>query len=151
MDNELLPAKLPEIEVVEKGETKTYPAQARPDVMAFLMQASMNAQLVRMRRLEESKVPTGIRQMELNVTESGIRLWLDPPWIAFTLTNTGPDGVKFDVNEERLIYSEAPVEKDETVNVDMHYPIIRRLYLVTEADESATVRIYATKGRSDVD
>jgi hypothetical protein len=118
------------------------------EFMAFLMQASANAQLVKLRKLEESKVPIGDRSFSLTITDETTELWLDPPWISFALVNDSEDyGVQYAVNSEARFIYETYVRPRETLKVDMKYSIIRVIYLKTEDGGSAAIRLFGVEGK----
>ena len=140
---------VPQVEIVENGkivpETRIDPAVAQ-----FIMQASMTAQLVKMRKLEESKVPAGIKTIPtFTVRDTPTKIPLYPPWIAFSIINDGPVyGVKVEINSEEGLLDENLIQLDETYTFNAGYPVIRSLHLQAEAGGTAIVRIKGTVGRS---
>lgn len=137
----------PNIEVWQDGK-QISPTADYDEFMAFLMQASANAQLVKMRKLEESKVPTGDRSFSLTITDETKELWLDPPWISFVLVNDSEDyGVQWAVNSEARFIYETPVRPRETLPVDWKYSIIRVIYLRAEPGGTADIRLFGVEGK----
>lgn len=137
----------PNIEVWQDGK-QISPTADYDEFMAFLMQASANAQLVKLRKLEESKVPTGTRSPSLTITDETKELWLDPPWIAFTLVNDSEDyGVQYAINSEARFIDETPVKPREILKVDGKYPIIRVIYLRAEPGGTADIRLFGVEGK----
>ena len=141
-DNPLVPFQMP----VVKGDGEE---RMNPAVLSFIMQASMAAQMAKMRMLEESKVPTGSKSFKLTVTDSitELSVGLVEPWISFSLVNDGPSGVYVEVNEPGKLLDKVPVNSGETETVDMRYPIINIVYLQAESGGTAAVRIKAKTGK----
>jgi len=140
------PLGIPNIKVVgTDGEERV-----RPDVIQFVTSLSQLAQMVRMRKLEESKIPSGLKSMQLTVTDQLYTLNMYPYWIAFTLQNADTGGgVFFKINElEGDITEEAPLDRYESIRIDFDYPIIYRLYLQSMPGTTSYVRIYAELGQS---
>lgn len=139
---------LPEIEIIEDG--KLVPSKTiDPRVMSFIMQASTTAQLVKLRKLEESKVPIGIKSYKWDVTDTVSEIDLGQPWISFSLINDGPGSVCVKVNnQEGPLANEAEVKSGETYTIDFDYAIVTKILLVTKtAGTIATVRVYAEEGK----
>lgn len=137
----------PNIEVWQDGK-QISPTADYDEFMAFLMQASANAQLVKLRKLEESKVPTGTRSPSLTITDVTKELWLDPPWISFTLVNDSEDyGVQYAINSEARFIDETPVKPREILNVDWKYPEMHVIYLRAEPGGTAAIRLFGVEGK----
>lgn len=139
MSNEV---KLPQV-VDEEGKPKT----VDPSVIRFIMQASATAQLVKLRKLEESKVPIGVKPLKYTVSDTTMEVQLGQPWISFSLINDGTGALTIWVNDERDPLVEGMVADGETYNCDMKYPIIHTLYLKAESGTTANVRIYGKEGK----
>ena len=120
-----------------------------PSVAAFIMAAAQTAQMVKLRKLEESKIPTGSPSFEWAVTNSIREIKLDIPWISFYLINDGPGNVRIRINNlEGGIVKETTIDTGETIARNFGYPVVNRIFLVTEvAGTAATVRIFAEEGR----
>lgn len=127
--------------VTENGEERI-----RPDVMGFLMQAAAASHLGRLRRLEESKIPTGTKPIDISVTKR-IKVQFQPPFISFTLINDGPNSVYLDMNTEVSSGQIAPIKLNETFSFDAVYPVIHYLVLDVAAGQTAAVRIRGKVGR----
>ena len=121
----------------------------RPDIMAFIMQAAAAAQLVKLRKLEESKIPVGSFSIGLTInTKTHLRL--NEPGISFSLINDGPNSVYFEVGtsrNERPVPRTAAVLSGETFSFNAGYPVIESITLDVEATQSAAVRIKGITGR----
>ncbi len=118
--------------------------------MQFLMLASLTAQAVKTRKLEETKVPTGVYSLNLAITDKAYTLTLERPWISFSLWNkVGSSPVRVAVNDPRNLDRDDvdPLAANEKVEVDMKYPVIREIYLRAETGGTATVRIRAKEGK----
>ena len=116
-------------------------------VMQYLAQETSALQLLKLRKLEESKIPTGAKSFEWTITTTTKRIDLGLPWISFSLHNDGPGNVRMRINKlEGDISAEATVDSGEVISRDFEYPIVTRIYLVTESG-TATVRVYAEEGR----
>ena len=137
--------KLPQsLEVVEDGKRVI-----RPDVLSFLYQATAAAQLVKLRKLEESKggtrvVPLPTFTVTAVVTE--LRIW--PPWISLSGINDGPGALFWAVNERNQVEVSTPVNANEAFTVDMLYPVIKWLYFRAAPGTTASVRLFGKEGKA---
>ena len=105
------------------------------------------AQLVKLRKLEESKVPIGAKSFEWTITTTIKRIDLGVPWISFSIHNKGLGNIRMRINElEGDISQETTIDSGEVLSRDFGYPIITRLYLVTESG-TARVKVNAEEGR----
>ena len=138
---ESLPTKI-NFPVIEEGQEVV-----RPDVMSAVVQLAQLAQLTKIRKLEESKVPVGIKPLKRTVTDTIMELPLYPPWISFSLINDGSNALTVWVNSEEDPLIEDMIASGETYNLDAKYPIIRTLYLKSETGTSNQVRIYGKEGK----
>ena len=142
----------------EKSLTQGYPqitvngqqsSQDRidPNVAMFIMQAAQTAQLVKLRKLEESKIPTGVKSIILIVPDSTLGVSIYPSWISFSLRNEGPGGIVVWINDsgDPLLHSNM-VNSNDYFDSDMIYPVISKLYLRAESGTTATVRIFGKEG-----
>ena len=116
-------------------------------VLQFLAQSAATAQLVKLRKLEESKVPIGVKPLKRTVTDTTTKLVLYPPWISFALLNDGTGGLTAWVNSEEEPLVEGMIAGGETYKCDMEYPVIHTIYLKSESGVSNAVRIYGKEGR----
>lgn len=144
MGNELA---LPKVQVIENG-VPVSTERIDPSVMQFIMQAAQTSQLVRMRKLEESKIPTGIAALSRNVTDVTAEIGLYPAWISFSLVNDGPGAVTVWINDDPDPLYEGMVASNEPLECDMKYPVIRAINIRAVAGTTAAVRIYGKKGGS---
>ena len=120
-------------------------------VTNLVIQLAQLAQLAKMRRLEESKVPVGVKPIKVTVPDSIMKIAIDPPWISFSLINDNPVatpyGVTVWVNSEEDPLVEGMIAYGENYNCNMEYPIIHTLYLKAESGTTVPVRIYGKEGR----
>ena len=143
MDKSLI---VPKIEVIENGKSVSQ-ERIDPSVASFIAQMAQTAQLVKLRKLEESKIPIGAKSFEWIITTTIKEIEIGVSWISFSLHNDGPGNVRMRINElEGDISQEATIDSGEVISRDFEYPIVTRLYLVTESG-TATVRVYAEEGR----
>lgn len=137
---------MPSVEIVEDGKSISQ-ERIDPNVASFIFQAVQASQLVKLRKLEESKIPIGASSFEWTITTTTKRVDLANPWISFTLYNEGLGSVKVRINTLNGDMSdETTVNSGEVLNRDFEYPIITRLYLVTESS-TAIVRVHAEEGK----
>lgn len=116
-------------------------------VLQFLMQAAATAQLVKLRKLEESKVPIGIKALKRTVTDTIMKLPLYPPWISFSLINGAGSALTVWINDDADPLVEDMIEASESYDFNATYPIIHTLYLKATLGGSTTVRIYGKEGK----
>lgn len=100
-------------------------------------------------KLEESKVPTGLKPLKRTVTTDIMELHLSPPWISFVLANGAGGAITVWVNNETDPLEEGTIEASEIYSCDMVYPIIHTLFLKAEST-SSIVRIHGKEGRAYV-
>ena len=136
-------AELPTtFEVVEDGRRVV-----RPDVMGLVTQLATLAQINKMRKLEESKVPTGVKPIKKTVTDTTMKLPLYPPWISFSLINDGAGALTVWVNDEEDPLAESMIASTKTFDCNMDYPIIKSIYLKAASGTTAAVRVYGKEGK----
>ena len=143
MSNELV---IPKVEIIENGKPISQD-RIDPAVAQFIMAAAQTAQLVKLRKLEESKVPIGVKPLKRTVTDTIMKLILYPPWISFSLINDGAGAVTCWINDESDPFTESMVANGESYNCNMDYPVIRGIYLKAASGTTAAVRIYGKEGR----
>ena len=138
----------PNVEVIENG--KPVPQERiDPSVASFIAQMAQTAQLVKLRKLEESKVPTGTKSFSATVSTEIMKLSLSPPWISFSLINDGLGSVKVAINDKsELLYGTA-IASGETYNLDFTYATIHTIYLQAVSG-TAAIRIKAKVGQSNL-
>ena len=142
-----LPALPVDTEIVKQARQIAVEDADDLAVLQFLMQAQSAAQLTKMRKLEESKVPTGLKPLKLTIGDTITKIQLDPPWISFSLLNDGTGSITGWVNDEQDPLQSGMVLSGETWNVDMEYPVIKSLFLKAASGTTASVRIYGKEGR----
>ena len=141
MSNEIAP----KVEVIEDGQSVSS-ERLDPAVAQFIMTAAQTAQLVKMRKLEESKVPTGTKSLKYTVTTNIIHVKLSPFWISLSLINDGDSDVYISTTDEHDLSDQVAVKKNETININMDYPVIKEIWL--KSDDSAAVRIHGKEGKN---
>ena len=119
----------------------------RPDVVSMVTQLAQLAQLARIRKLEESKIPTGIKPLKRTVTNETVEIGLSPPWISFSLVNDGASAISVWVNTEGEPSDLDTIASGESYSLNMGYPVIQKLFLKSVSGGSATVRIYGKEGK----
>lgn len=125
---------------VSGGEERVDPA-----VMNFIMQAAQASHLAKLRKLEESKIPTG--DISLEVAISSRTIWrFEDPLIAFSLTNDGDPSIYVTMNSGGPLASSATLKVDEIWNYDGDFPYVN--YLTLEpVSGSPTIRLRARTGK----
>lgn len=129
-----------EIEVFEEGRKVM-----RPDIVQFLSQAAQLAQVIKLRSLEESKIPTGADSRTFSVGTDIYEYKSGYLWISFTLVNDGPNPVYIGINDIGDLGKVTPVNVSESYTFDGVYPVVHTLYLQA-ATGLANVRIQAKRG-----
>ena len=115
-------------------------------VMSYLAQVSATAQLVKMRKIEESKIPTAGVSFEWSLTTAIEEIRLPKPWISFSLLNNGPGDIRMTINTLKGgIGREAIIRNGAAVSRDFKYPVMTGLYWATTAG-LATVSVQAEEG-----
>ncbi len=133
-------------EIIQDGQ-KISSERIDPNVMQLIFQAAQTAQMVKLRKLEESKIPLGLLSKSYVATEEVKVIDLDPPWISFVLRNVGPGDVVIRLNElEGDISTEAPISSGSDFSIDHEYPIIKKIYIATTSG-SAVVRLFGEQGK----
>ncbi len=138
--------KMPEI--IQTG----LPSQVDdPAVLQFVMQAVANAQLVRLRKLEESKVPIGTLSFTRTISDNPFDIDLDDlelPWISFSVINTGPGGVHVEVtSSEAALNRSAFIPAGGTKNIDFGFAVITMVMFAAAPGTTATITVAAVKGK----
>jgi hypothetical protein len=128
-------------EIFKKEITTTDPDEALAFQLMF--QASQNYQLLKMRKLEESKIPTGTNSIKVYIN-SYLKLELSPPLISFTLINKGPSALSMWVNESSDPQNDDMISAGASFRVDMGHPIINIINLKAT---DATVQILGIQGK----
>ena len=133
----------PQVEVIQDGKVMPN-ARIDPAVANFIFQAAQVSQAVRMRKIEESKIPVGMKSIKKTITTEVTEIPLCPPWISFSLINDGTGSITVWVNEMDGI-ADNVVEIDDSFSIDMTYPVINRIYIVSSS--SSVVRLIGKVGR----
>ncbi len=116
-------------------------------VMQYLAQETSALQLLKLRKLEESKIPTGVKPIKMTIPDTVTKVQLGVPWISFSLINNGTGAVTCWVNDESDPLTESMIANGKTYSVDMTYPVIKAIYLKAASGTTAAVRIYGKEGR----
>jgi len=149
MDNEDFQKLLAggKVEVVEDGKQVANP-RIDPNVMQFLMTASMNSQLLKIRKYFDDRTSNGLIQTwgmssdnPLTITGELKEIKLSFAAQSVYLFNDGDDAVKVWVNDLSRPY--ATVNNGETFKSDYETHKIEYLYLQCDSGESANIRIVA--------
>ena len=145
MSNELV---IPNVEIVENGRPISQ-ERIDPNVAIFIMQSVQAAQLVKIRKLEESKIPTRTKSLKYTVTNTVKQIDISPPWISLSMINDGDSEVYISTNEdgEHDLLDQVPVKKNETFNLNLNYPKIKIIWLKATDGGSASVRIHGIQGK----
>lgn len=139
---------VPSIKTIENGREMPN-ARVDPAVAGFIAQMAMASQLVKIRKLEESKIPTGLKSFSVSVDGTRKKIGLNKPWISISMINDGLNSVYTRLNslEGPLIENGAVIKSGEPYTYDADYPIITCIYLQCASGESATVRIHGEEGQ----
>ena len=116
-----------------------------PAIIQFVLQASMNANILKMRKLEESKVPVSVKTISMSIGTETVDFAIHPPWISFSLINDGGSAMTAWVNEPDVPQSASMIANGGTLALDMTYPVIRHFYMKSAG--ASAVRIYAKEGK----
>ena len=128
--------------------------RVKPDVVSALLLYKIYRQLRQLSGDYSKTMPEGkLIKLKITVTDKIKRLTSKDkyglPWISMILKNTGPDPVHVYINETILTpkpnVNDAPIEKDETLEIDMKKPLIKKIYLFCDKGKTATVKIYAKR------
>ena len=140
MDNSLVP----KVEIFEDGNPVSQ-EKIDPRVVSFIFQTVQTAQLVKLRKLEESKIPTGTWSAMYDLTTDVKTILLGTPWISFTIVNAGPGSAKISaMSKELQLADDAEIDSGQTVNFDFKFPVVTRIYLTSTS--TCQVRLYAIEG-----
>ena len=135
------------VEIIENGVPVSQ-ERIDPGAMQFIAQMAATAQLVKLRKLEESKVPTGEISLSRTITDTIKEITLSKPWLSFTLANDGAGDVLLRINTLEGSDEGAAIESGENYNFSSDYPIVKKLFLVTAtAGTTANIRLRALEGR----
>jgi len=133
------------VEVVEDGKQVANP-RIDPNVMQFLMAASMNAQLLKIRKYYDDRTSNGLIQTwgmdpnnPLTITDELKEIKLDFLAQSVYLFNDGDDAVKVWVNDLSRPYVTVNSGEPFKSNYETHK--IEYLYLQCASGETAYVRI----------
>ncbi len=137
-------ADITPVEILDEGKRVV-----RPDIMQFLMQAAQVSQLIKLRKLEESKGATGENNKTYSLTTKIRRIRPFPKWISFSLINDGVDDVVLTVarTDNPDISTDATIKKNQSYTYDATYPVINEIRIMA-VNTTATVRIFAQEGTS---
>ena len=116
-----------------------------PAIIQFVLQASMNANILKMRKLEESKIPVSVKTISMSIGTETVDFAVYPPWISFSLINDGGSAMTAWINEPDEPQSASMITSAETLTIDMTYPVIKHLYMKSAG--TSVVRIYAKEGK----
>ncbi len=111
----------------------------------------LESEIAEQNRLMRLQIPRGEQSYPKHLTTDTNRFDLDVPWTGFSLINDGPDSIKLGINMDGQhdMVDNVEIKQNETYNLDMKAPIIRRLYL-SAINTTADVRIHAKEGYREV-
>jgi len=133
----------PNVEVIENGKPVSR-ERIDPQVASFIFQAVQASQLTKLRKLEESKIPTGTWSGMYDLTTEVTELVIGNPWISFTIINAGPGRAKVSIQRELELAEEASIDVGQPVNFNFNFPVVKKLYM--KSTSTCQVRIYAIEG-----
>ena len=140
---------IPKVEVIDQNGVPVSQERMDPSVVQFIFAAASLSQLVKMRKLEESKVPIAVKPLRRTVTDSVMEIKLDQPWISFSMINDGAGAVTAWVNDKNDPLETSMVASGETYSCNMDFPVIWAVYLKANTGTTAAVRIYGKVGRQN--
>ncbi len=126
-----------QVEVVQDGKNVM-----RPDVMNFLMLASIASQAVKIRKYFDDRTPNGLIQ-PFTVSVTAVRQLVRLPWDAQSATfiNDGPNPVRIWINStQRPSHTSNP---GEVFNIDFEVHKLKQFYLQCGPGNTASVRVTA--------
>ena len=131
-------AMIPKIEVVGgQGE------RVDPGPLQFIMAAAQVAQQVKMRKLEESKIPIGNRSISLSLTDQMTEIKLHMPAKSYSVINDDATNDIYIVeNDASKVLTSAPIKSRGEQHVNHDYPIIHAFYLKADDGTTANVRLF---------
>lgn len=124
-----------------------------PKILQFVMQAAQLGQLVKMRRLAESKRVVKFDNDTLSLTTTVREYPCDPPWLSVTIINDGDGAIYFRINDPKDIYNTegaitaSHLNKGESFTFNAEYPTIRALFL-RAVSGTASVRLEFKVGQA---
>lgn len=111
--------------------------------LQFIMAAAQAAALVKLRKLEESKIPIGRRSLSLSLTDDVTTVNLALPAKSYSIVNDDTTNDIYIVeNEQDKLLNAAPIKPREEHRVNHEFPIIHAFYLKAEAGATANVRLF---------
>lgn len=131
------PFKPDQLQVSEDGKNVM-----RPDVMQFLMLASIASQATRIRKYFDDRTPTGaIQTWIIPVTQTRQRVRVTWDAQSMSLINDGPDSVKIWINT--LERSPHTVNLNEVFNINFEVHKLKRFYHQCDPGNTASIRVVA--------
>lgn len=119
-----------------------------PAMVNFIMQSTATAQTVRLRKLEELKIPLGEISIDITVTSHTIIRRFTHPLISVSLVNDGPSDVFIEVNQAGYVNTtRAPIQITESYVYNAGFPIIESISFNVVAGTSARIRGRGKTGR----
>ena len=139
---------IPKVEIIDSAGKPVSQERMDPSILSFVMQAAQTAQLVRLRKLEENKIPTGTFTRVFDLTTTILKYDIANPWISFTIINAGSGAAKLKILKlEGGIDQEAEIDEGQILNFNFNFPIVYRIFLSSVT--TCQVRIYAIEGTTD--
>lgn len=106
--------------------------------------------------VEKDAIPDLLRKYQFDVDSTVLELNEDKmpsmPWISVTIFNDGLNPVHIYINDYGMesvyelnqIPTDPPLGAGDTLQLDMRAPKIKKIFMVCDQGETATVRIFAT-------
>ncbi len=139
----------PAVRVFQDGKEISAPtAPAIPHVLTWVYQSIAVANIIKLRKLEESKVPTGTYSFTRPIGAVPFEVLPDPPWISFSVINVGPGGaVCVEVTSSvGALNSSALIPVGGTKNIDFGFPTITKVMFVAPG-APAIITVAAIEGK----
>jgi len=134
--------------VVSKG-ARQVPADITPEIMQIILldeiagrQEETEAHLARLRALEDDRSPEGLTdEIEISVDSTLKEVLTTDNWQSISITNDGPDTVRIKINLNTTAIRWKKLKIDEIYEVNFHEHKIKKLFLVCDLGQTATLRV----------
>ncbi len=118
-------------------------AKVSPEVLQLIYQDEIAGKIGDLLDLIKSERPQGLTPQHQLTIMTYLEFMCSPPWFAFTLFNDGPDPVYMNVNRVTPINPVTPpLNKGESLTVDMKTAKIEKLFFQTVAGQTANIRLF---------
>ncbi len=110
------------------------------------LQAAIQASLAELVSLMKSTVPLEHRSFSVAATTEVKEIQLEAPWSSMTIINDGGGNCRFRFNDlQGDITSEAPLVATENYSYNPGYPVIAKVFFVSES--TSDIRVFGTVGK----